>query len=168
MKNRVTFRGKTFPCPSFPCVFLGIPCFFPLRGSPCFFERFSLLFQGFQGFGRDKKSLFFCGGFSCVFFQKKKERKDRVPPANKALNLSGRISGKSPENLFGNFVSNFALFAEASFSRSAMLTKWGDTKSVHLLTSNLLLHLEDGLVSRAMQVPQHFPQSTLAAVTQAS
>ena len=34
------------PCPSFPC-FCGIPCFFPLRGFPCFFVRFSLLFQGF-------------------------------------------------------------------------------------------------------------------------
>ena len=34
------------PCPSFPC-FFGIPCLFPLRGIPCFFERFSLLFQGF-------------------------------------------------------------------------------------------------------------------------
>ena len=31
-----------------------------------FFERFSLLFQGFWGFGRAKKSLFL-GGFPCRF-----------------------------------------------------------------------------------------------------
>ena len=37
-----------FPCPSFPCFFLGIPCFFsPARNSLFFFERFSLPFQGF-------------------------------------------------------------------------------------------------------------------------
>ena len=54
-----TEGGPKFNCPSFACCF-GIPCFFP----PCedfllFFERCSLLFLGFWGFGRDKKSLSF-------------------------------------------------------------------------------------------------------------
>ena len=42
-----------------------------------FFERFSLLFQGFWGFGRDKKSLFFLGGWFCLPFSKK-SRKGRT------------------------------------------------------------------------------------------
>ena len=37
-----------------------IPCFWFLRGIPCLFERFSFLFHGFQGLGRDNKSLFPC------------------------------------------------------------------------------------------------------------
>ena len=35
-------------------VFLGTALIFPLRGFPFFCEHFSLLFQGFKGFGRDK------------------------------------------------------------------------------------------------------------------
>ena len=71
------FKADLFsrlPCPSFPCLF-GIPCFLSWRGFPCFFERFSLLFKEFLGFGRDKKSLFF-GGFSLAF--SKKTRKGRT------------------------------------------------------------------------------------------
>ena len=34
--------------PSFPC-FLGIPCFSPLRGIPCFFDRFFPSFPGILG-----------------------------------------------------------------------------------------------------------------------
>ena len=49
--------------------------FFPVRRIPCFLERFSLLFQGFKGFGRDKKSLFFWW-FSLPF--SKKTRKGRT------------------------------------------------------------------------------------------
>ena len=36
----------TPPLSSFPCLF-GFPCFFDVQGIPCFFERFSLLTQGF-------------------------------------------------------------------------------------------------------------------------
>ena len=57
---------------SFPSFFLN-SLFFSLRGLPCSFERFSLLFLGFYGFGRDKKSMFLWwlrtgprNGFLCV------------------------------------------------------------------------------------------------------
>ena len=63
------YRKEHFPCPSFPC-FFGIPCFFRWQGIHCFFERFSLLFQGFWGFGRVKKSLLFWW-FSLPFSKKK-------------------------------------------------------------------------------------------------
>ena len=49
---------------------------FLLRGIPCFFERFSLLLQGFQGFGREKRSLLF-GWVFLVFFQRNKGKEDR-------------------------------------------------------------------------------------------
>ena len=55
--------------------FFEIPCFFLCEDS-WFFARFSLLFQGFGGFGRDKNPCFF-GGFPCRF-PKNKERKDRA------------------------------------------------------------------------------------------
>ena len=72
--NKLRFSSKTwkiFKSPVLPfLVFFGILCFFPVRGIPCFFfERFSFLFQGFQGFSGDKKSLFFWW-FSLPFFQK--------------------------------------------------------------------------------------------------
>ena len=41
---------------SFPC-FLGFPSFFCCKECPCFFERFSLLSQGLEGFNIEKKSL---------------------------------------------------------------------------------------------------------------
>ena len=40
--------------------FLDFLAFFSFQGIPCFFARFPLLSQGFQAFGNDKKSLFFC------------------------------------------------------------------------------------------------------------
>ena len=46
-----------------------ISLLFCLSRNPCFFDRFSLLFQGFLGFGGNGKSLFF-GGFPCVFSKK--------------------------------------------------------------------------------------------------
>ena len=66
--NRSIVMALAPPCPSCPC-FFGIPCFFSLRRIPWFFECFALLFQGYQGFGRDKKSLFFWW-FSLPFSKK--------------------------------------------------------------------------------------------------
>ena len=51
---------------------------FALRGIPCFSERFSLLIQGFQGFGGDKKDLVFVVVFLAIFPQTNKEMKDMV------------------------------------------------------------------------------------------
>ena len=62
--------------PSFPC-FFWIPCLFPLRGIPCFSERFSLLFLGFLGFGGNKNPCFSVV-FPCLFQKKQRKRKDRA------------------------------------------------------------------------------------------
>ena len=61
------------PWSSFPC-FFGFPYFFSLQGIPCLFERFSLLSQGFWGFGKDEKSLFL-GCFSLSFSKKARKRR---------------------------------------------------------------------------------------------
>ena len=37
---RCSLTERDLPCSSFPC-FFKIPCFFPLRGNPCFFKCFS-------------------------------------------------------------------------------------------------------------------------------
>ena len=57
------------PCPSFPC-FFGFPCFFPLRGIPCFFERFSFFSRDFRGSVGIKILSVFFGGFPRVFPKK--------------------------------------------------------------------------------------------------
>ena len=75
-QNRSRLKPYYYPVLPF-LVFLEFLGFLALQGIPCFFERFSLLFQGFWGFGRDKKSLFFWW-FSLPFSKKNKERKDRV------------------------------------------------------------------------------------------
>ena len=52
---------------------LGFPCFFSLfKAFLSFFERSSLLSQGFLGFDKDKRSLLFCC-FPCLSFNKKSE-----------------------------------------------------------------------------------------------
>ena len=48
------------------------------------------------------------------------------PPANKALNISGRISGKKLENTSAKFVSKFAFFL---FLGSFIQQKRGDNYS---------------------------------------
>ena len=64
---------------SFLSLFFWNSLFFPLRGIPCFFGRFSLLFQGFQGFGRDKNPCLF-GGFPSFFPKKQgKEGQGSLP-----------------------------------------------------------------------------------------
>ena len=81
--QKTSRKRENIYCPVLPLlVFCAIPCFFPLQGFPCFFffERFSLLFQGFEGFGRDKQSLFFVW-FSLPF--SKTQRKDRVEKIKK-------------------------------------------------------------------------------------
>ena len=47
-----------------------------LQGIPCFFERFSLLSQEFQGFRGENNPCFF-GGFPCLFPQKKQGKEDQ-------------------------------------------------------------------------------------------
>ena len=84
------FRGAVFPPPwsSFPC-FFGIPCFFLLQGIFLAFWAFSLLTQGFYGFGKDKKSLFF-GGLPCRFPKKpSKGRYLRLYPKMASKELRG-------------------------------------------------------------------------------
>ena len=56
----------------------GFPCFSAFRGIPCRFECFSLLFQGFEGFGRDGKSLHFWW-FSLPLPKKARKRRSGVP-----------------------------------------------------------------------------------------
>ena len=53
--------------------------FFPLQGCPCIFERFALLFQGFGGFGGNKKSLFW-GIFPYALPNKNKEYGTKIQP----------------------------------------------------------------------------------------
>ena len=73
---------------------------------PCLFERFSLLFKGFQGFGRDKKSLFFWWFFR-AFFQKRQGEEGQglslgeaqdfsLVHAVEAQFFSGFVPGTSP------------------------------------------------------------------------
>ena len=54
---------------------------FSSERSSFFFERFALLFQGFEGCGGDKKSLCF-GGFSLPFFPKKRKGRTGHPFVN--------------------------------------------------------------------------------------
>ena len=98
MKQRTKMRSKMDPaknikgpkpCPSFPCFFFEFLVFFPLRGIPCFFERFSLLFQGFQGFGRDKDPCFF-GVFPCLF-PKKQGKEGQGSAKMNAPRISAKI-----------------------------------------------------------------------------
>ena len=55
----------------------GFPSFFSLRGTPCSFEHFSLLLQGIEGFGREKRSLFWGVVFLAFFSKKKQGKKDQ-------------------------------------------------------------------------------------------
>ena len=67
--------GTPKPCPSFPC-FFGIPCFFPLRGFPCFFWAFFAVFsRDFRGSVGIRNPCFFWW-FSSPF--SKKTRKGRT------------------------------------------------------------------------------------------
>ena len=68
-----------------------------------FFERFSLLVQGFRGLGRDKKSLFF-GGFSLP--KKNKARKDRVVSYYRRSGLLP-VAFLAPQGLWGEFPNSF-------------------------------------------------------------
>ena len=81
----------------------GIPCFLRVFYEEFlgFFERFSLLFHGSWGFGRDKNPCFF-GGFRCLF-QKNKGRTGCVlhglRPLDKWGNKNREISKKAPDFL---------------------------------------------------------------------
>ena len=62
-------QNENLACPYFPCFFWGIPCFFffSWRGSPCFFERFSLPFSRAAkrgGFKRGGFPIWTCPSFS--------------------------------------------------------------------------------------------------------
>ena len=92
--------------------FFGIPCFFsPARNSLFFFEFFSLLFRGSQGFGRDKNPCFFLGGFPCNF--PKKQGKE-----GQGCYTLGSVFGRT--NFLRIFLHGppdfFADFAAGSFS----------------------------------------------------
>ena len=78
------------PCPSFPRFFW----FFGSLEFPWFFECFPLLFQGFQGFGKSRKSLVFWA-FSLVF-AKKNQGKEGQGSMHTVDSLAERFSGKYP------------------------------------------------------------------------
>ena len=88
-------RVLSKPCPSFPCFFFGIPCFF----SPC--EEFLVFLSVFPLFSRDFrgsvgiKNPCFVGGFPCLFPKKQgKEGQGRSRPSSRKNSRKGfgRIS----------------------------------------------------------------------------
>ena len=101
-KRAIKALGKTRVLPFL--VFWGIPCvFFLLRGFPCFFERFSLLFQGFRGSVGIRESLIFCWFFLAIFQQKRKKGQGRpikegkrcIKEGKRPINADGQSWGQS-------------------------------------------------------------------------
>ena len=82
-----------FPQSSFPCLF-GSPCLSPFQGILCDFERFSLLSQGYLGFGKHKKSCFFWW-FSLPSSQKRQGKEDRVRKWRATLTIANTVSVRS-------------------------------------------------------------------------
>ena len=58
-----------------------ISLLFSFQGNPCYFERFWLLFQGFQGFARDRESLPFLWVFPSFAKTARKRRSGGLPKA---------------------------------------------------------------------------------------
>ena len=58
-----------------------ISLLFSFQGNPCLFERFLLIFQGFQGFARENESLLFLWVFPCFSKTARKRRSGQEPNA---------------------------------------------------------------------------------------
>ena len=102
INSRGSIRRKT-PCPSFPCFFLGIPCFFfPGEEFLVFSSVFPFFSRDFRGSVGIKNPCFLVV-FRAFCPQKKKERKDREP-------------------LFGGF-------QRGVFVRGVNLNNWGGART---------------------------------------
>ena len=81
---------------------------FPFQGIPCFFQRFSLLSQGFHGFVKDKKSLSFC--WFALLFSKKTQGKWPEIDFRAIFPISGPFFPRFPgeaKSIFRPFLSPF-------------------------------------------------------------
>ena len=95
-------RDRVRPCPSFPW-FFGFPWLILSKEFPWLFHGFLCLFQGFRGFGRDRKSLVILR-FSLI--KTKKPRKGRT---GKGGLTNGGLSPKFSEKIGGkSFLENRA------------------------------------------------------------
>ena len=75
----IAFKSRDLRWPSNPrFFFFDFLVFLSFSDFPCFFVRFSFLFQGFEGFREEKNPLHF-SGFPLLFFQKSKALTTHTP-----------------------------------------------------------------------------------------
>ena len=83
--------------------FLGIPCCFVLQGTPCFFERFPLVSQGFGGFAWQENPCLFRS--FCLLFPNKQGKEDQGP--YQRLRLSSGLSLRNEKCAQAFFAQTF-------------------------------------------------------------